>query len=122
MKTVFCTEDGGNKITIGQGCRLLGAAELAAIEATQITIGRDCLFSGGIHFRTGDSHSLLDGTGKRINPSRDIAVGDHVWIGMGATLLKGAQVGPDCVAGSGAIVTGPTPGITRFWQGFPPDP
>ena len=122
VKTVFCTEDGGNKITIGQGCRLLGAAELAAIESTQITIGRDCLFSGGIHFRTGDSHSLLDGTGKRINPSRDIAVGDHVWLGMGATLLKGAQVGPDCVVGSGAIVTGPHPGNNQVLAGVPARP
>ena len=57
VKTVFCLEDSGNRITVGEGSRLLGAAELAAIEGTTIQIGKDCLFSGEIFFRTGDSHS-----------------------------------------------------------------
>lgn len=106
IKTVFCLEDNGNQITVGQGSRLLGAAELSAIESTRIDIGKDCLFSSEIFFRTGDSHSLLDLDGKRINASRNIVVEDHVWIGMRAGLLKGAHVGADSVVGACSLVTG----------------
>lgn len=106
VKTVFCLEDSGNRITVGEGSRLLGAAELAAIEGTTIQIGKDCLFSGEIFFRTGDSHSLLDASGKRINRSRDIQVADHVWIGRRAAVLKGTRIGQDCVVGACAVVTG----------------
>lgn len=119
VKTVFCLEDDGNKITVGKGSRLLGAAELAAIESTQITIGEDCLFSSEIFFRTGDSHSLLDLSGKRINPSRDIVVEDHVWIGMRATVLKGAYIGADSVVGACALVTGSHPEKNCVLAGAP---
>lgn len=119
VKTVFCLEDDGNRITIGQGSRLLGSAELAAIESTQITIGRDCLFSSEIVFRTGDSHSLLELSGKRINPSRDIVVGDHVWIGMRAVVLKGVRIGADSVVGACALVTDSCPEKNCVLAGVP---
>lgn len=106
IKTVFCTEDNDNQICIGQGSRLLGAAELSAIESTRIDIGKDCLFSSEIFFRTGDSHSLLDMDGKRINASESIVVEDHVWIGMRAGVLKGARIAADSVVGACSLVTG----------------
>jgi acetyltransferase-like isoleucine patch superfamily enzyme len=68
-------------------------------------VGERCLFSSGIHARTGDSHSVVDLAGRRINPSRDIVIGDHVWVGMGATLLKGALVAESSVIAAQAVVT-----------------
>ena len=87
-------EDDANSIVIAASTQVHGSTELAAIEGTRIRIGESCLFSGGIHFRTGDSHSLTDLEGKRTNPSRDITIGDHVWLGMNVTVLKGVTV-PD---------------------------
>ena len=104
-QAVFCTEDNGNQIRIGEKTRILGSTELAAIEGTQITIGRDCLFSSGIHVRTGDSHSVLNLEGKRINPSADVSIGDHVWVGMKAMCLKGAAVADHSIVGAGTLVT-----------------
>ena len=68
----FCTEDDNNSITIGDRTHLCGKIHLAAIEGTTIEIGEDCLFSSEIVFRTGDSHSILDMSGSRINPSKNI--------------------------------------------------
>lgn len=104
-QAVFCTEDNGNRIQIGEKTRILGSTELAAIEGTRITVGRDCLFSSGFHVRTGDSHSVLNLSGKRINPSQDVSIGDHVWMGMKTMCLKGASVADHSIVGACALVT-----------------
>lgn len=106
LQTEICTEDSGNQIHIGEHTKLLGATHLAAIEGTKIQIGKDCLFSSDIHFRTGDSHSVLDMQGRRINDSRDITLGDHVWVGTKVTCLKGAAVADHCIIGACALVAG----------------
>lgn len=104
--TEICIEDSSNAVTVGQKTRFLGKTHLAAIEGTKITIGEDCLFSGDVHFRTGDSHSVLDREGRRINPSEDIALGDHVWVGTKVTCLKGARVASNSILAACALVTG----------------
>lgn len=98
-------EDDGGCITIGDHTKFLGKTHLAVIEGTSITIGRDCLFSSDIQLRTGDSHSVLDMEGHRINASQDITVGDHVWVGTRAFLTKGAKVPPHSIVGACALVT-----------------
>jgi len=90
--TEFYIEDDNNTISIGEHTNLYGRTHLAAIEGTRIQIGSGCLFSSEIHFRTGDSHSMLDMKGNRINPSKDIIIDDRVWIGTKVTCLKGTHV------------------------------
>lgn len=102
----FCTENAGNTIAIGEHTRIMGQTHLAAIEGTKITIGEDCLFSSDVHVRTGDSHSVLNLEGKRINPSEDIVIGDHVWMGTKTTCLKGAVIPHHNIVGACALVTG----------------
>lgn len=99
-------EDSGNTITIGEKTKILGKTHLAAIEGTKISIGKDCLFSSDVHFRTGDSHSVLDMQGRRINASEDIVIGDHVWLGTKVTCLKGARVPDHSILAACSLVTG----------------
>jgi len=101
----FSFEDDGGSIGIGDRTTISGHTHLACIEGKSIRIGKDCLFSSDIIFRVGDSHSILDMDGKRINPSQDIEVGDHVWISYNTTLTKGSAVARDSIVGTGAIVT-----------------
>ena len=98
-------EDDGGSIVIGSRTKFLGQTHLAVIEGTSVTIGEDCLFSSDIQLRTGDSHSILDLQGCRINASEDIVVGDHVWVGTKAFLNKGARVAPHSIVGACALVT-----------------
>lgn len=88
----LCMEDSGNEISIGNKTEIYGSAHLAAIEGTKILIGDNCLFSSDLHIRTGDSHSILNMDGKRINNSMDVVIEDHVWIGTKVTCLKGVRV------------------------------
>ena len=91
------TEDSNNEILIGSHTSLCGKAHFAAIEGTKIHIGDNCLFSSDLHFRTGDSHSILSMQGERINKSQDIIIDDHVWVGTKVTCLKGVHVARDTV-------------------------
>lgn len=104
--TEICMEDSGNTVKVGEKTRFLGKTHLAAIEGTTISIGSSCLFSSDVHFRTGDSHSILDKEGRRINESRDITLGDHVWVGTRVMCLKGAEVASRSVLAACALVTG----------------
>ena len=98
--------DDHNEFVVGEHTNLCGKAELAAIEGTKILIGDRCMFSGQLHFRTGDSHSVVDMNGKRINPSKDIVIGNHVWIGTRVTCLKGVQVPDNCIVAATTTLCG----------------
>lgn len=98
-------EDAHNAIAIGSHTKLCGTTQLAAIEGTKITIGEDCLFSSELHFRTGDSHSILNLDGERINPSKDIVIEDHVWVGAKVTCLKGTRVAKNSIVAATSTVS-----------------
>ena len=71
-----------------------------------IRIGKDFMLSNNIIIRTSDSHSIIDNnTRQRINPAQNIDIGDHVWIGAWARILKGAIIGNNSVIATGSIVT-----------------
>jgi acetyltransferase-like isoleucine patch superfamily enzyme len=102
----FWIEDDGNCISVGNGTSISGSTHLAATEGTKILIGRDCMFSGEIAVRSGDSHSIIEsGSHIRINHASDVTLGDHVWIGSRVILLKGSSVPDNSVVATGAIVT-----------------
>lgn len=94
-----------NQIIIGENTSLCGKIHLACTEGKKITIGNDCLFSSDIVFRTGDSHSLLNVDGQRINPSEDIKIGDHCWLGHRVLINKGVVISDNSTVGTGAVVT-----------------
>lgn len=104
--TIYMGGD-NNTIHIKRRTMIAGKTELAVMEGTKIIIGEDSLFSANVTFRAGDSHSVLDvATGERINPSKDIIVGDHVWIGNTVIVTKGTVIGRHCVVATGSVVAG----------------
>lgn len=101
----FWFEDDNNTIHIKKHTKICGKTDLACIEGSVIEIGEDCLFSSNIAFRTGDSHSVLDLNGVRINPSKKIVIGNHVWIGQNCFIGKGSEVPDNSIVGACAVVT-----------------
>jgi acetyltransferase-like isoleucine patch superfamily enzyme len=103
-------EDDGGKIVIGNNTTIEYANLALTEHGTKITIGNDCMFSYGIDFRTGDSHSIIEkDTKKRINYAKDIVVMDHVWIGADVKVLKGVTIHKESVIATGSIVTSDIP-------------
>lgn len=99
-------EDDGNVVEMGNNTWVTGKSHFAVTEGTKLKIGDRCLFSEEIMIRTGDSHSVLDDLGGRINNAKSVEIGNHVWIGYRVSILKGTYIGENSVVGTGAVVTG----------------
>lgn len=104
----FWFEDDDNEIVIGDNTTMEGNTQLAACEGTKIVIGNDCMFAHNVNFRTTDSHSVINEDGERINPAKDIFVGNHVWIGTDALILKGTNIPDNCIVSAKALVASHT--------------
>lgn len=106
--TIYMGGD-NNTVHIKRKTMIAGKTELAVMEGTKIVIGEDSLFSANVTLRAGDSHSVIDAkTGERLNQSKDIIVGDHVWIGNTVIVTKGTVLGNHSVVATGSVVTGKT--------------
>lgn len=99
-------ENNNNEIYIHKNFFVFGNTRLYVVDGSKLTFGNDCMLSDNIEIRTTDNHAIYDlNTNERINPEGDINIGEHVWIGMGATILKGVSVANGCIIGAKAIVT-----------------
>ncbi len=104
---VNLTVNNNSCIFFGRGNYINGKMTLITSEQQNIIIGDDGLFSFGIFIRTADPHLMYDcGSGKRINPSKSVFIGDHVWIGQNVLILKGTAVGSGSVIGGAALLSG----------------
>lgn len=116
-----------NKVIIGENCRFRGeidvkgsgqtivfgdnsvakAVYVMANENCDVRIGKWCLLSREIEIRTSDAHAVIDRkTRERLNPPAPVSIGDHVWIGVGAIINKGAVVPSDSIVGAMSFVNG----------------
>lgn len=99
-------EDNNCMIEIGKNTFVGHHSHLACTENdSHLMIGDDCMLSSYVQVRTGDSHSILDLEGNRINQAQSVHIGNHCWIGEGAKVLKGVSLDHDVVVSTGAIVT-----------------
>ena len=64
------------------------------IESAKVSIGDDCMAAAGLTIRTTDTHGIYNlEDGQLINRPKDVMIGDYVWFGKDATVLKGASIG-----------------------------
>jgi acetyltransferase-like isoleucine patch superfamily enzyme len=90
-------------IAIGDGTYLNRNTEVVA--AQSVRIGRDCKIARDVIIMDTDQHAL-PGAELVVRP---VEIGDRVWIGARAIVLKGVTVEHDAVIAAGAIVTRDVP-------------
>lgn len=89
----------GNKTSIAE-------AQIVSLEPYNIEIGEDCMLSYNIEIRNTDSHKIYDkNTNERINKGNSVKIGNHVWLGMRAVILKGVTIEDNSIVAAGSIVT-----------------
>lgn len=97
----------GGEVEIGEGCSFNGLVRLLVHEPARITIGHNCLIGADVVVTVSDMHSILDATtGERVNPARDVAIADNVWLGYRAFVGKGARIGEGSIVGAQSFVSG----------------
>lgn len=111
-----------HSVSIGPGVNIIvkDNAHLSIGESTYFTsdmhievvnkleVGANCAISWGVTIIDDDHHELLDGNGKpKIKAA--VSIKDHVWIGCNVTILKGTQIGNNCVVAAGSVVKGDFP-------------
>jgi acetyltransferase-like isoleucine patch superfamily enzyme len=101
----------GFKLAVGRGAKVtLGAnftlsAESQIISVAGITFGSDCLVSWDVLILDVDGHAVIT-EGEDPKPmAAPIVLGDRVWIGTRASVLKGVRLADDVVVAAGAVVT-----------------
>lgn len=106
-------------VQIGDRC-FIGASHLVCREG--ITLGDDVIISWGVTVVDHNSHALQwahrrDDVANWAKGHKDwsqvdvrpVRIHDKVWIGFGATILKGVVVGEGAVIGAGSMVTRDVP-------------
>ena len=100
------------ELYIGDGTFLGHLCDLRI--ARSIRIGSHCLIAGGVTIADYDGHPLDASARRNGAPSplaavRPVTIGDDVWIGHGAAILKGVAIGDRAVIGAHAVVTRDVP-------------
>src|SRR5205814_260457 len=81
------------------------ATSIVAFE--RVTIGSECAIADEVRIADGDYHRIDD------RPLRaPVAIGDRVWIGLRAIVLKGVTIGDGAVVAASAVVTRDVPPAT----------
>lgn len=88
-------------ITIGDNCTLNHGVVIDA--RSKVTIGSNVRISSDTIIET----AYLDkGTNEtRRHDSKEITIGDNVWIASGAKILAGVTIGENAIVAAGAVVT-----------------
>jgi carbonic anhydrase/acetyltransferase-like protein (isoleucine patch superfamily) len=89
----------GARLNLGGGYANQGAS-ITCFE--EISIGRDVAIGPEVMIRDSDSHII---TGSTRGSTAPITIGDRVWIGARALVLKGVTIGDGAIVAAGAVVT-----------------
>ena len=99
-------------IKIGKGTSFGGIRMVNAGVNNAITIGQNCLFADYIELWASDTHTISNDQNEQINQEKPITIGDRVWVGSHAIILKGVTINNDSVIGMGTLVTKDVPPFT----------
>lgn len=96
-------ETPGARVEIGNGSYVNRRTEICCRE--RVSIGQECAISWDVVITDTDYHRLDDS-----DETAPVTIGDHVWIGARAMILKGVTIGSGAVIAAGAVVTADVPG------------
>ena len=93
-------------VSVGAGTTFVSADIRVREDNVNISIGEDCQFSEKIFIWASDTHTITDMDGNVTNFGKYVTIGNHVWVGYGATICKNTKIADGCIIGTGAVVSG----------------
>lgn len=70
----------------------------------EVCIGNYCAISDNVQILDSDSHKILYDGDVSSKISQPVHIGNHVWIGRSAIILKGVTIGDGAIIGAGSVV------------------
>jgi acetyltransferase-like isoleucine patch superfamily enzyme len=104
----YCVIEIGNDVFIGNGTVLL-ATESSIVIGDKVMFGPNVTIMGGDHNSTVVGKFMFDVKAKRPENDISVIIEEDVWVGAGATILKGVRLRRGCIGAAGAIVTREVP-------------
>lgn len=103
--SILC--DAMGRVKIGDNCRINGAY---IHSQKSIEIGSNCVIAAGVTIMDSNGHELKS-TNRTVGRDipKEIRIGNNVWIGLNAIILKGTNIGDNCVVSAGTVVKGEFP-------------
>lgn len=90
-------------IKIGRGTTINSNAYIGVFQSF-VEICEDCMLSFYVKMNTGNHTIIEKCTQREVTNRLPIILHQHVWVGMGATLLAGCEVGEGSIVGANTIV------------------
>lgn len=99
--------DDGGKLQIGS--RVYFNEDMMISTKSSVTIGDGCRFGPGVKIFDNDHAFNAENGVSDKHVSEAISIGGHCWIAANVVILKGTQIGKNCVVGAGTVVHGIIP-------------
>ncbi|AJY77773.1 acetyltransferase [Paenibacillus beijingensis] len=109
----FYLDKPGAEIVIGDRTYINRRTEIMCKQS--VVIGSDCAISWDVVITDTDYHQItgLDANGSVMNDdAKPVRIGNHVWIGCRAIILKGVTIGSGAIVAAGSVVTKDVPAGT----------
>jgi len=94
-------------IKIGEGTWIVNGTEMIA--RGRITVGKNCRIGARCVILDSDFHSLDASRRDDPGPTREVEIGNGVWLGLEVVVLKGMRIGDNSVVAARTVVTAPVP-------------
>jgi acetyltransferase-like isoleucine patch superfamily enzyme len=112
----WCWLGHGTKVRVHEGRASIGAKSVLGQECTisafqHVSIGRECVIADRVMLIDFDHGMVEVERPVRVQGiyKRDVRIGNNVWIGYGACILRGVSVGDNSVIGTNSVVTKDVP-------------
>ncbi|HEV2074827.1 MAG TPA: acyltransferase [Thermoleophilaceae bacterium] len=106
----------GTKIRCHEGVVSIGSKSVLGQECTisayrHVSIGRECVIADRVMLIDFDHGAVEVERPIRLQGiyKRDVRVGNNVWLGYGACILRGVTIGDNAIVGASAVVTRDVP-------------
>lgn len=94
-------------IKIGDNTSWEGGRLVLFNSNSYVEIGKECMFASNVTIFNTDAHPIFkEGTAEIINRIKGVEIGNHVWLGMNATVLKNSHVPSNSIVAWGSVFSG----------------
>ena len=92
----------GALLSIGNSCGI-SAASITSFK--KVTIGDNVLIGANVYITDSDWHGIPIEKRTEEGDSKEVNIGNGVWLGANSIIIKGVYIGDNSVIGAGSVVT-----------------